>query len=126
MIPVNWFEAPISTVLVTSGGLTDLSSPDLRQAVANYHALLDVLQQRGAALNALLENVENGVESGIYLNPDPSSLDDVIYDYEFEKVAAKREFYQRLLLNALQTQSMADQLIAVTETILEEIETAQK
>ncbi len=124
--PSYVFEAPIATILISSGGLTELSSPDLRQALVDYRNLVSVMQQRASDQRALLANIENGAESGVYLNPDLSSIDDILYDYDFDEVAAKREFYQTLLMTTLASERMADELISLTETIIEEIEAAQK
>jgi hypothetical protein len=120
------FEAPLATVLFSSGGLTELSSPDLRQAVVNYRNTVTVLQQLASDQRILLANLENGAESGIYLNPDFTSFNDMLYEYDFTEVAANRAFYQSLLRSTLAIQVIAQQLVAETETIIEEIESAQK
>ncbi len=124
--PSYVFEAPVATVLFSSGGLTELSSAELRQSVVSYRNLVSVMQQRATDQRALLANIENGSESGVYLNPDVTSTDDILYDYDFNEVAAKREYYQRLLMTTIAGERMADELISLTETIIEEIEAAQE
>lgn len=48
------------------------------------------------------------------------------HDYDFKEVAAKREFYQTLLMTTLAGEHFADELISLTETMIEEIKAAQE
>ncbi len=124
--PSYVFEAPIATILISSGGLMELSSPELRQSVVNYRNVVAVMQQHASDQRALFSSIGNGAESGVFLNPDVSSRDNVLYDYDFDLVVANREFYQKLLITTLASERMADELITITQSIIEEIEAAQK
>ena len=120
------FEAPIVTVLIASGDLTELSSAELRQSVVDYRNLVIVLQQQSADTRMLLTNLENGAERGLYLNPDVTSGEATFYDFDFAEVSAQREFYQNLLMRTRSSRHMIEEIISLTQTIIDEIEVAQK
>ena len=84
------------------------------------------MQQQSADTRMLLTNLENGAERGLYLNPDVTSGEATFYDFDFAEVSAQREFYQNLLMRTRSSRHMIEEIISLTQTIIDEIEVAQK
>ena len=114
------------TELISSGGLSELSSPELRRALIRYHELM-IVHQQGA--NLVLERIStphDGFHRAVILNPDfQEDGQEFLYDFEWEQLPAAREQFQVLVYGK---SALSEQLAALTERadiVLSEIEKAQ-
>lgn len=114
------------TELISSGGLSTLSSPELRRALIRYHEL-SVNHQRLAHL--VLDRIStphDGFHDAIYVNPNlKKEGEPFLYDYDWNRLPNTRAQFQVLLYGKLGLSSNMDELIAKGETVLAEIDKAQ-
>lgn len=113
--------------LTSSGGLSELSFPDLRTALIRYHEAAD---QQGKLADLTLARVstpDDGFHDAIYINPDYSSPEDLFLDkYDWSQIAETRQQFQVILYGKLGLKDGIEEQIVRGETVLAELEKALK
>ncbi|MEM8634072.1 MAG: hypothetical protein AAGF33_03765 [Pseudomonadota bacterium] len=115
------------TELISSGGLSDLSSADLRRALIRYHELMVVHQQSASLVLERISTPHDGFHGAVLVNPDFRIEGEAfLADYDWARLKDAREQFQVLIYGKLGLSSQMATLSARIETILSEIEEAQK
>jgi hypothetical protein len=118
---------PVTLVeLLSSGGLSRLSAPDLRAALVQYHEisieqadLADLVLQR-------ISTPHDGFHNAIHVNPDfDPTLDNRLERYDWDLIGDTRQQFQILLYGKLGLQFHINQQITRGEAVLNAIKKAQ-
>jgi hypothetical protein len=120
---------PVTLVELMSGGggLSGLSSPELRTALIRYHEI--ALYQRRLSDIALqrVSTPNDGFHAAIHLNPDFSwELDNRLERYDWEKVAGTRQQFQVIMYAKIGISYGIGEQIVRGQAVLDEIERARK
>lgn len=115
------------TELLSSGGLSDLTSPALRTALTRYHQLSDEHREVGALILARASATHDGFHRAIYVNPDfGADGEGLLMRYDWDRLPETREQFQVLLYGKIALSGQIDGLIDRTEAVLVELEAVQK
>lgn len=115
------------TELLSSGGLSDLTSPALRTALTRYHQLSDEHQEVGVLMLARASATHDGYHSAIYVNPDfGTNGEGLLMGYDWDRLSETREQFQVLLYGKIALSGQIDELIDRTEAVVTELNAAQE
>lgn len=115
------------TELLTSGGLSNLSSPALRTALTRYHRLSVEHQDLGTLMLARVSATHDGFHAAIYVSPDFGlSGKAPLARYDWDALPDAREQFQVLLYGKIALSRQIDELITLSEAVLTELEAKQK
>lgn|GEM_PF-1205993 len=119
---------PVTLVeLLSSGGLSELSSPDLRTALVQYHELSTSQAELSSLVLQRISTPDDGFHDAIHINPDFNpSLDNLLERYEWDLIDDTRQQFQVLLYGKLGFQFGIDQQITLGEAVLTELARAKK
>lgn len=120
---------PVTLVELMSGGggLSGLSSPELRTALIRYHE--NSLFQREMSEIALqrISTPNDGFHDAIHVNPDFSlELDNRLDRYDWEKMAGTRQQFQVILYAKIGISYGIGEQIVRGQAVLDEIDRARK
>ncbi len=79
--------------LLSSGSLSELTSPELRQALIRHHANVDEFQAYADIVLLRVSAPEGGYHKAVYVNPDHPNGDMVIR-YDWDSLLTAREQFQ--------------------------------
>lgn len=116
----------ILTELLSSGGLSYLSSPTLRTSLVRYRETSIEIADTGAVLLQRISEPHSGLHKAIYVNPNFETYADILYKYNWDDIPATREQYQILLYGKTGIAESMEHVITIGETVLSEIKAAQK
>lgn len=119
---------PVTLIeLMSTGGLSQLSSPDLRTALIRYHETAEHQSQLADLVLTRVSTPHDGFHDAIYVNPDYSDGSGILQDrYDWEKLAGARQQFQVIFYGkAGIDQGIAEQIL-LGEAVLAEIEKARK
>lgn len=112
--------------LLSTGGLSLLSSPTLRKALVQYHELMLAHQTMSDIVLNRVSTPHDGFHEVIYINPDFES-DGVFLDrYDWDSIGKLREQNQVLIYGKGGLSNQMKEIIAQGETVLTEIKAAQQ
>jgi len=115
------------TELLSSGGLSDLSSAGLRTALTRYHQLSDQHQDLGALMLARVSTPHDGFHAAIYVNPDFGEAgESLLARYDWDRLPEAREQFQVLLYGKTALSRNIEELIIRGEAVMAELEAATK
>ncbi len=115
------------TELISSGGLSDLSSPELRRALIRYHELMTVHQQSANLVLDRISAPHDGFHRAVFVNPDfKDDGQELLSDYDWDVLPEAREQFQVLVYGKLGLSQQLAELSSRSEVVLAEIEKAQK
>jgi hypothetical protein len=119
---------PVTLVeLVSAGGLSDLSSPELRAALIRYHETAIQQDELASLILARVSSPHDGFHDAIYANPDYPDSSDILLDrYDWELIPATRQQFQVILYGKLGLSYGLEEQIVRGEAVLAEIEKARK
>ncbi|MEQ9315076.1 MAG: hypothetical protein RLN72_04435 [Henriciella sp.] len=111
------------TELLSTGGLSALSSADLRTALVQYHETSEQQKEMSGLVLARLSTPLDGFHDAIFVNPDYRGPTDVFLDgYEWEQIEHTRQQFQVLMIGRVSLGSILEEQINRSETVLAEIE----
>jgi hypothetical protein len=115
------------TELTTAGGLSELSSPDLRTALIRYHEAAEYQRELTSLLLQRVSAPHDGFHDAIYVNPDFSpELGNRLERYDWALMPGTRQQFQTIMYGKLGLSYGIDEQIVRGETVLDEIEKARK
>ncbi len=114
-------EPSILTELITTGGVSDLSSQSLRSALINYHEQAYIHQKLSELTLNRISTPHDGFHGVVHINPDFQTDGIFIVKYDWDRVADMREQQQVLLYAKVGLSSSMDKLRELAETVLKEI-----
>lgn len=119
---------PVTLVeLLSTGGLSELSSSDLRTALIRYHETSASQNDLSDLLLARASAPHDGFHDAIHLNPDYSPASpNLLASYDWPLIAGTRQQFQVLLYGKLGLSAGIDEEIVRGEAVLAEIENARK
>jgi hypothetical protein len=120
---------PVTLVeLLSSGGLSELSSPGLRTALVQYHETSTTQLEMSNLVLDRISTPHDGFHEAVQINPGFSreSGRNPVFDYDWNLIPATRQQFQVLLYGKTGLQAGIDQQITRGETVLAEIEKARK
>ena len=120
------FEVPIVSVMMSTGDLAELSSPELRNALMDYHFQIEALKMLSDNQMQMLSDLSNGAQTGLRIVTDDETGFYRISGYDFEAVKSARGFYQSQLATQYQILGYVGDLEKTTATIVEELERQQQ
>ena len=110
--------------LLSSGSLSDLSSPEIRKALIQYHADFDEFQAYADIVLQRVSAPTGGFHTTIYVNPDHPE-GDLVAKYDWDSLQTAREQFQVFYYGKLSLSHCFDRLVESSEAVLSEIEEAQ-
>lgn len=114
------------TELLSSGGLSGLTSPTLRRALIRYHETADDQRNLSDLILSRVSAAHDGFHAAIEVNPDFAAPEDLLLDrYDWDLIPATRPQFQVILYGKLGLSANLDELIARGEAVLAEIEAAR-
>ncbi|MGJ8663400.1 MAG: hypothetical protein ACSHWU_07110 [Marinicella sp.] len=118
-------EPSILTELITSGGVSELSSQSLRSALISYHEQAYTHQKLSELTLNRISTPHDGFHEVVHINPD-FQTDGVFVDrYNWERIIDMREQQQVLLYAKVSLSNSMINLRELAETVLKEISKAQ-
>lgn len=121
------YEPATLTELLSSGGLSELSSPGLRTALVQYHETSTTQLQMSDLVLDRISTPHDGFHDAIHVNPDLSRTSaNRLIDYDWALLPTTRQQFQVLLYGKTGLDFIIDQQITRGETVLAEIEKARK
>ncbi len=115
------------TELISSGGLSELTSPELRRALIRYHELMVVHQQSANLVLDRISTPHDGFHRAVHVNPRlKEEGQEFLSDFAWEHLPEAREQFQVLVYGKLGLSQQLEELTARSEAVLSEIEKAQK
>jgi hypothetical protein len=117
---------PVTLVeLLSAGGLSELSSPDLRSALIRYHETFDYQRELAGIMLARVSAPHDGFHDAIYVNPDfDPALGNRLERYDWDQLAGTRQQFQTIMYGKLGLQNGIEEQIIRGEAVLTEIEKA--
>ena len=110
--------------LLSSGSLSDLSSPGLRNSLIRYHASMTQLQDTAEIVLLRVSAPDGGFQSTIHINPDfPEG--EFLAKYDWNSLQKAREQFQVFFYGKHSLSQSFDELVEHGEAVLTEIERAQ-
>jgi hypothetical protein len=107
--------------LLSSGSLSELSSPELRQALTRHHANVDEFQAYADIVLLRVSAPEGGYHKAVYVNPDHPNGDMVI-KYDWDSLLTAREQFQVFYYGKLSLSRYFDKLVESIEDVLSQLE----
>jgi hypothetical protein len=119
---------PVTLVeLVSAGGLSDLSSPELRTALIRFHETAIQQAELASLILARVSSPHDGFHDAIHVNPDYPASSDILLDrYDWELIPAARQQFQVILYGKLGLSYGIEEQITRGEAVLAEIEKARE
>lgn len=109
--------------LLSSGSLSDLSSPEIRKALIQYHANVDTFQTYADIVLQRVSSPVGGYHTAIYVNPNHPN-GELIGKYDWDSLLMSREQFQVFYYGKLALSGFFDKLVESSELVLSEIEKA--
>jgi len=109
--------------LLSSGSLSDLSSPEIRKALIQYHANVDKFQTYADIVLQRVSSPVGGYHTAIYVNPDHPN-GELIGKYDWDSLLMSREQFQVFYYGKLYLSGFFDKLVESSELVLSEIDKA--
>ena len=110
--------------LLSSGSLSDLSSPGVRNALIRYHATTVDFEKTADIVLQRVSAPEGGFQATVYINPDyPDG--EFFAKYDWESLLTAREQFQVFFYGKLSLSNSFDELVEHGEAVLSEIEKVQ-
>ena len=107
--------------LLSSGSLSELSSPELRQALVRHHANVDEFQAYADIVLLRVSAPEGGYHKAVYVNPDHPN-GDLVIRYDWDSLLTAREQFQVLYYGKLSLSRYFDKLVESSEAVIAELE----
>jgi hypothetical protein len=119
---------PVTLIeLMAAGGLSELSSPDLRTALIRYHETADSQRELTSLTLQRVSAPHDGFHDAIYLNPDFSpELENRLERYDWDLMPGTRQQFQTIMQGNLGLSYGIEEQIVRGEAVLAEIEKARK
>ena len=115
------------TELMSSGGLSELSSPDLRTALIRYHDIAETQRELSSLVLSRVSAPHDGFHDAIYVNPDfDPSMGSLLERYDWALIAGTRQQFQTIMYGKLSLSNGNEEQILRGEAVLAEIEKARK
>ena len=111
--------------LLSSGSLSDLSSPGVRNAMIRYHSSMMQFQNTADVVLLRVSAPDGGYQTAVYVNPDYTE-GDFFTKYDWDSLLTAREQFQVFLYGKIALSSDFDDLVQLAETVLSEIEAVQQ
>jgi hypothetical protein len=122
------YEPTTLTELLSSGDLSDISSPSLRTALIKFHETMITHRKLADLTLQRVSTPNDGFHDAIIINPDsfinPGSAP--LSSYDWDKLPATRQQFQVLLYGKTGLSTTMKQLIVDAGLILKEIEVVLK
>lgn len=118
---------PVTLIeLLSSGGLSELSSPKLRTALVQYHEISTQQVELSSLVLQRISMPHDGFHHAIHVNPDfDPTLDNFFAKYEWDLIDDTRQQFQVLLYGKLVLQYIINEQITRGEAVLAELRSAQ-
>ncbi|WP_340693951.1 hypothetical protein [Hyphomonas sp.] len=115
------------TELMTAGGLSELSSPDLRTALIRYHENADHQRELARLILQRVSAPHDGFHDAIHVNPDfDPALGNRLDDYDWDLMPGTRQQFQTIMYGKLGLSYGIEEQIDRGEAVLAEIEKVRK
>tara|TARA_R110002072_G_scaffold100602_2_gene221642 strand:+ start:244 stop:990 length:747 start_codon:yes stop_codon:yes gene_type:complete len=119
---------PVTLIeLMSTGGLTQLSSPGLRTALIRNHETAEAQSKLADLVLARVSTPDDGFHDAIYVNPDYGDGSEFLLGgYDWEKLASARQQFQVIFYGKVGLDRGIEELIERGEAVLTEIEKARE
>jgi len=115
------------TELMSSGGLSELSSPDLRTALIRYHDMAETQRELSSLVLLRVSAPHDGFHDAIYVDPDfDPTLGNRLERYDWALMPGTRQQFQTIMYGKLGLSYVIEEQIVRGEAVLAEIEKARK
>ena len=115
------------TELLTTGGLSEMSSPDLRRALIRYHEISVSQDELAGLVLARISTPHDGFHDALFVNPDyKSNSDNLLSHYDWDQIADMRQQLQVFFYGKLGLKANLDEEIVRGEAVLAEIKKARR
>jgi hypothetical protein len=109
------------------GGLSALTSPDLRTALIRYHDITEYQRDLSGLTLQRVSAPHDGFHDAIHVNPDFSpELDNRLDRYDWALMASTRQQFQTIMYAKLGLSYGIDEQVVRGQAVLAEIENTRK